>query len=294
MIEPSGIHDRSSGVRRRFGSQKPPRRSGNSHGGCSHDFARRCHEPGHGRPDRSRKSRLADVLIVSFDDGPGSVRDQDQLLTDAVDRLRKVAGVESTTVFAALPFGGAVHRPPISVPGVGEPRLDGTPPSMIELTPESFDILGIDVVQGRRFTAEDDRGAPVVIVNETMARAVWPGTTAIGKCLRIGFDPSFDPGASTGPPGPPATAPCREVVGIARDGRRASARGRAERRDMHYFVPFAQEISLPPWMVPGPRAEGLLVRKQADVEASTEQIRLAVTGGRTDLPFVNVHSYASG
>ena len=78
----------------------------------------------------NHESRLADVLIVTFDDGPGSVRDQDQLLTDAVDRLRKVAGVESTTVFAALPVGGAIHRPPISVPGVGEPRLDGTPPSL--------------------------------------------------------------------------------------------------------------------------------------------------------------------
>ena len=46
-------------------------------------------------------------------------------------------------------------------------------------------------------------------------------------------------------------------------------------------------------MMQGPRAEGLLVRKQADIEASTEQIRLAVTGGRTDLPFVDVQSYAS-
>ncbi len=236
------------------------------------------------------ESRLADVLIVSFDDGPGSLRDQDQLLTDAVDRVRKVAGVRSATVFAALPSRG-IHRPPISVPGVGEPRLDGVPPSLIELTLESFDILRIDVVQGRRFTAEDDRGAPVVIVNETMARAVWPGTTAIGKCLRIGF-PSSDPGISRGPSGPPATAPCREVVGIARDWRRASSRGRGERRQMYYYVPFSQAPSLPPWLMQGPRAEGLLV-KQADVEASTEQIRLAVTGGRTDLPFVDVQKYAS-
>ena len=88
----------------------------------------------------NHESRLTDVLIVSFDDGPGSVRDQDQLLTDAVDRLRKVAGVRSATVFAALPFRG-IHRPPISVPGVGEPRLDGERPFQIELTPESFDIL---------------------------------------------------------------------------------------------------------------------------------------------------------
>jgi len=240
----------------------------------------------------NHESRLADVLIVSFDDGPGSVPDQDQLLTDAVDRLRKVAGVRSATVFGALPFRG-IHRPPISVPGVGEPRLDGRSPSMIESTPELFDILRIEVVQGRRFTAADDRGAPVAIVDETMARAVWPGKTAIGKCLRIGFDPSFDPGTSKGSSGPPATAPCREVVGIARDWRRASSRGRGERREMFYYVPFSQQISLPPWLMQGPRADGLLVSKQADVEASTEQIRLAVTSGRTDLPFVDVQSYAS-
>ena len=234
-------------------------------------------------------SRLTDVLIVSFDDGPGSVRDQDQLLTDALDRVRKVAGVESSTLFAVLPFGRGIHRPPISVPGVGEPRLDGETPFLIESIPELFDILGIDVVQGRRFTAEDDRGAPVAIVSEMMARAVWPGTTALGKCIRVGFDPSRNPGISTGPP---ATAPCREVVGVARDWRRASADRVGGRRPMHYYLPFSQQISLPPWIMPGPRAEGLLV-KQADVAASTEQIRLAVTGGRTDLPFVDVQSYAS-
>jgi putative ABC transport system permease protein len=239
----------------------------------------------------NHESRLTGVLIVSFDDGPGSVRDQDQVLTDALDRLRTVGGVESATLFAALPFG-AIHRPPISVPGVGEPRLDGETPFLIESTPELFDILGIDVVQGRRFTAEDDRRAPVVMVSETMARAVWPGTTALGECLRIGWDPSFDPGISGRPSVPPATAPCREVVGIARDWRRASSRGSGERRHMHYYVPFSQAIRLPPWMMQGPRAEGLLI-KQADVEASTEQIRLAVTGGRTDLPFVDVRSYAS-
>jgi putative ABC transport system permease protein len=238
-------------------------------------------------------SRLTDVLIVSFEDGPGSVHDQDQLLTDALDRLQIVAGVRSATLFSVLPFGRGIHRPPISVPGVGEPRLDGQAPFLIESTPELFDILQIDVVQGRRFTAGDDRGAPVAIVNETMARAVWPGTTALGKCIRVGFDSSIEPGISNGRSAPPATAPCREVVGIVRDWRRATADRMGGRRPMHYYLPFSQEIRLPPWILPGPRAEGLVIRKQADVEPSTEQIRLAVTGGRTDLPFVDVQSYAN-
>ncbi len=225
---------------------------------------------------QNHDSRLAGVLIVSFDDGPGSVRDQDQLLTAAVDRVRKVAGVDAATVFGVLPFRG-VHRPPISVPGVGEPRLDGETPFMIESTPEWFDILQVDIVQGRGFTPHDDRGAPGVVVSETMARAVWPGARAIGKCIRIGW--------------PPASAPCREVVGIARDWRRQARPD--GRRHMHYYVPIAQGLAAPPGMMPWALAEGLLVRKQADIDLSAGDIRAAVTDGRTDLPFVDVQSYTA-
>jgi hypothetical protein len=235
-------------------------------------------------------SQLADVLVVTFDDGPGSVRDQDQLLTTAVDRVRKIAGVDAATVFGALPFR-SIHRPPISVPGVGEPRLDGQAPFMIEATSEFFDILRIDIVQGRALAPHDDRGVPVAVVSETMARVVWPGGGAIGKCIRIGFDPDFDPRTPIGPARPPASAPCREVVGIARDWRRTPRPGGP--RYMHYYVPIAQGLEAPPGMVPWPLADGLLIRKREGVDVSGEEIRAAVNGGRTDLPFVNVQPYAA-
>ena len=41
---------------------------------------------------KNHDSRLADVLTVSFDDGPGSRPDQDQLLTSALDRHPEDAG----------------------------------------------------------------------------------------------------------------------------------------------------------------------------------------------------------
>lgn len=239
---------------------------------------------------QNHASRLSDVLIVTFDDGPGARSDQDQTLSDAVDRVRKIPGVDAATLFGAVPFRG-IYRPPISVPGVGEPRLDGQLPNMIASTPESFDILQIEIVQGRGLRPSDDRGAPVVVVSETMARAVWPGGRAIGKCIRIGFDPDFTPGISAGPPKPPASAPCREVVGIARDWRRERRPGQP--RDMHYYLPVAQSIVLPPWMVPGPRTEGLLIRKRANMDVPAEEIRAVVRGGRTDLPFVDVQPFAA-
>jgi len=233
---------------------------------------------------KNHDSRLSNVLTVSFDDGPGTRPDQDQLITSALDRVRKVPSVDAATVFSALPFR-AIHRPPISVPGVGEPRLDGQLPNLIESTPESFEILHIEIVEGRGLTPHDDRGAPVVVVSETMARAVWPSGRAVGKCIRIGW------GVSAGLPAPPASAPCREVIGVARDWRQELRPGAP--RHMHYYVPFAQSLQLPTWMVSGPIAEGLLIRKRADIDLSGEEIRAAVTGGRTDLPFVDVQPYAA-
>jgi len=229
------------------------------------------------------ESRLSDVLMVTFDDGPGAVRDQDQLLAAALDRVRKVQGVDAATPFWVLPFGRGMHRPRLTVPGVGEPRLGDQLASMIASTRELFDILRIDIVEGRGFTAQDDRGAPVVVVSESLARAIWPGRTAVGKCIWVGEDPEPAPGPSRRR----ASAPCREVVGIARDWRAPRA---GQRRDMYYYVPVAQALGV----LPGrPPIEGVVIRARTDVQLSADDLRLAVTDGRSDLPFVRVESYSA-
>ena len=157
--------------------------------------------------------RTGDVLLVEFDRGPESGGGHAQLYADALERIRRLPGVEMATTVRTMPFTG-FHVPPISVPGrAGPPGVNGQLPFLIAATPEFLEILGVTVVEGRRFVDADERGAPVVIVNETMARSVWPGGSALGKCIRIGFEPSFDPFAATGPPPPPTTVPCREVIG---------------------------------------------------------------------------------
>ena len=245
-------------------------------------------------PFRHQDARLDDVLVVSPARGPGSLSpsDQDDVLTSAVERVRMLPGVAAATVFSVLPFRG-VMVPPISIPGGGEPRLDGELPYMIASTPEFLEILGIEIVQGRRFTAADESGPPVVIVSETMARAVWPGASALGNCIRIGFDPAWDPATAIGPPVPPASAPCRAVVGIARDLKRPSDRRPGEKRIMHYYVPFAQTPFAPPRMVPWARASGLLVLQDSGVDTPVDAIRRAVVGRRDDLPLLEIHRYAT-
>jgi hypothetical protein len=155
-----------------------------------------------------------------------------------------------------------------------------------------FDILGVDIVQGRTFSGDDDRGEPVVIVNQTMARGVWPNESAIGKCIRIGFDPSFNPFTASGPPTPSATVPCRRIVGVARDVRQRSVVPiDNEAGLMQYYVPTSQVPGPPAGMGVMPQASGLLIRTVNEPSRLIDAIRRLVVNGRDKLPYVEVEPY---
>jgi predicted permease len=239
-------------------------------------------------------ARIDDVVVAEFARGPGSMStaDQDALLTSAVERVREVPGVAAATVFFVLPYYN-VMAPPIEIPGRGEPLIGGELPYLIESTPELLDILRVEVVRGRPFTAADGASAPpVAIVSEAMARTVWPGVSALGKCIRIGLDPEWDPRTAIGPPKPPASAPCREVVGIARDWQPPSNSPAGARRIAHYYVPFAQGVQRPPQMAL-PRVSGLVLRPESGIDLSGDGIRRAVARGRDDLPLLELRRFAA-
>ena len=233
--------------------------------------------------------RMDGVVVVDVEPGPGS---RERIFDGALDAVRSVPGVRAATPIAAIPFSG-FNVPPIAVPGLAEPpNVNGQLPFLQAATPEFFDILNIRIVQGRKFTAADDRGAPTVIVNETMARTLWPGESAIGKCIRIGFDPNFDPETATGPPTPSAAVTCREVIGVAHDMRQRSLfPSDGEDRLMQYFVPFSQ-VPVPPFVPPSDRgAWGLMLRVDRDAVSVASAVRRAVAGGRADVPFIRVRDY---
>ena len=140
-------------------------------------------------------------------------------------------------------------------------------------------------------TEADDRGTPVVLVNQSMARGVWPGESAVGKCIRIGFPPDFQPGF--GPPVLGDNVSCREVVGVVNDTRQRSLFPQDdEDRLMQYYVPFSQ-VPYPPFLPQDePRVSGLLVRPRHINDALVTTIRKVLVGDRTDLPFVDIRPYS--
>ena len=232
--------------------------------------------------------RMDGVLLVEFDRGPGT--DPGQLLTSALEGIKALPGVEVATPIQMIPFTG-FHVIPIAVPGLpNPPNVGGQLPYLFAATPELLEVLDVSMVEGRRFVASDDRGAPVVIVNETFARTVWPAQSALGKCIRIGFEPSFDPFTASGPPPPLTTVPCREVVGVARDVRQRSLVPTGnEGRLMQYYVPFSQ---VPTASGQGPGVQGLLLRAATGPESLAGPVRQIVLGGQTDLPFLHVRRYS--
>jgi len=67
-------------------------------------------------------------------------------------------------------------------PESGEP---GHSAAWYDVGPGYFETLGIPVTQGRVFTPFDDQESPpVAMVNETMARRLWPGENPVGRMLQ--------------------------------------------------------------------------------------------------------------
>jgi predicted permease len=130
----------------------------------------------------------------------------DQLIDD-VTRLPHVTGVAGTTESlgraSVMTFSFAIQGRPSRNPSGRE-----DPQALRVVAGDYFRIMGIPVRRGRTFSPADNAGAPpVVIVNEALARLLWPGVDPVGA--RISFA-----GAS---------GPWLDVVGVVGDTRSNTA-----------------------------------------------------------------------
>src|SRR4029077_21031279 len=113
------------------------------------------------------------------------------LLSVMLERAGAIAGVESAPLGTSTPLEGtrlqrvSIRHEDGSRFLNGDPRNYAKTPELHRVSPRYFDVLGISLRAGRRFTARDDQSRmPVVIVNETMARMHWPEGDAIGKRIK--------------------------------------------------------------------------------------------------------------
>ena len=106
-------------------------------------------------------------------------------LVGEMTRLESLPQVEAVGVSTSLPLvaspGGVV---PVRVDGRPAPSDPGDLPrtSVQAASPGYFDVLRLRVLDGRAFTRLDRAGSPrVLVVNETLARQLFGGETAVGQ-----------------------------------------------------------------------------------------------------------------
>jgi hypothetical protein len=147
------------------------------------------------------------ISRVNFLPAAGDSNQVDIALTELMDGIRAIPGVDGVTAAVRIPLRGSRW----SV--YGETRTASG-----ELTKRVLDVngvrsgylaaMGIPILRGRDFLPSERGNSPVVVVSKQMADALWPGEDAIGKRIRVDDDnaPSEVIGVAADPPGfAPAT-----------------------------------------------------------------------------------------
>ena len=184
-----------------------------------------------------------------------------------LERAAALPGIETVaaTDFLAINFG---NRQTVVSVNDREPRMNvgHFQTDFSSVTPEYFRVLSLPLVSGRPFRAGDREGAaPVSIINEGLAKQIWPGENPIGKRLRFGVDPA---------------SPLTEVVGVARD---AKYRSIGDAGIPMFYLPLAQTE---------PRSVTLLVKSRPGTPSPATALRGLVRELDASLPIASNSAYA--
>ncbi len=98
---------------------------------------------------------------------------------EVVERLQRIPGVDAVAVVNNLPLSGVNTSLSDPIPG-----LEGIIVPARTISSQYFSVMGIPILAGRAFTDADTLNSPpVVIINEFMARALFPDRNPVGQFL---------------------------------------------------------------------------------------------------------------
>jgi predicted permease len=166
-------------------------------------------------------------------------------------RVAALPEVESATLTVGSPFGFSFGVD-LKIPGRDSLPKVGSGTFISSVGRDYFATVGTPLVRGRLFgPTEGATTERVVIVNQTMARTLWPNEDPLDKCLVIGDGETR----------------CSTVVGVVRDAHQYAIR---EDPSMQYYIPLGQEK--------GFGGTVLMVRPRAETSLGSERLRRAIGG----------------
>ncbi|MDP9003278.1 MAG: ABC transporter permease, partial [Verrucomicrobiota bacterium] len=212
--------------------------------------------------------RAAGVTAFFVGLPPGSYPDierQGLFFQNAIEKLKALPGITNAATGANLPSADNGNtRSPAAVEGRPLPPVsDRTIAVRSTISPGFLETLGIPIKQGRDFNWRDRPATPmVVIINETMAKKLFPGENPIGHRLITGIQ----------------SIP-REIVGVSGDVR-------------------AENLSLPPGVemyYPSTQLDGafqsVVVRSDRPAASLRSELIAAIHSLDPGLPIDQVQSY---
>jgi predicted permease len=175
------------------------------------------------------------VLLVSTD--PRMIGYQGRQIADlyqgALERIKAIPGVRSASLsrngllsanasISSVVIQGRAPRPEDNFLIQDGKRIGINAPFVCEVGPEFFETVGMTMLRGRGFTAQDSENAPkVAVINETFARYYFGDEDPLGRRLvRYGNSEI-------------------EIVGVVKDAKYESLREQTPRT---FYVPYLQEV----------------------------------------------------
>jgi len=125
---------------------------------------------------------------------------------ETLRRVERTPGVEAAATMVTLPAGNMGIDLPFNIAGKAPSKGDqyNGDEQYRFIAGHYFQVFRIPLLRGRRFTETDTgNSAPVVIINQQMARHYWPNQDPIGQVITIGQGL-----------GPQFADPPRQIVGV--------------------------------------------------------------------------------
>jgi putative ABC transport system permease protein len=189
---------------------------------------------------------------------------------DLKGRIAGLPGVESAAFSNGIPLGQTADTS-FAIVGRPKPEPGKQPQTMLYITsPDYLQAMGIRLVQGRFFTAQDTQHSPrVAVIDETFVRQQFPGQGPLGQHL-----------AGDGKDNPDA-----EIVGIVAHVKHFGLDA-VERVQPQLYLPFNQAPNdMLPFLAP---RMNIIVRTTADPLNVTAAVRSQVQALDPNQPVYNV------
>jgi putative ABC transport system permease protein len=128
------------------------------------------------------------------------------LFRQIATRLNQLPGVRSASALFPFTLNGDEADTTFDIEGRSVAEADRPRTAYIWVEPGFFRTLGIPILSGRDFTAQDDlKTTPVIIINQTLARRFFPNENPVGKRISTGIGNGYK------------QPPMREIIGVVGD-----------------------------------------------------------------------------